>query len=183
VEIDARLGSADTGSGCRGVGLPGISIQVASILLGAYLLISGIAQMVSAFVFHEFAGTRVLLFISGALSLVLGVLAFRYLDLSYPIPLLAIWIGVAFIFQGIAEVAVSISSLPDRGWQTFLGVISVIAGIVVLVWPFDSIYVLAIVTGVWLVIIGIAQILWALRARGALNTGEREVERLSDTVS
>jgi uncharacterized membrane protein HdeD (DUF308 family) len=155
---------------------PGISLRVASILFGAYLIISGIAQIVYAFAFHEFAGSRVLLFISGALSLVLGVLAFRYLDVGYPILLLAIWIGVAFIFQGVAEVAVAISWLPDRGWHIFLGVISVIAGIVVLIWPFASIYVLAIVTAVCLVIIGIAQIMWALRARGTINTAERSLK-------
>jgi uncharacterized membrane protein HdeD (DUF308 family) len=93
-------------------------------LFGAYLIISGIAQMGSAFIFHEFAGSRALLFISGALSLVLGVLAFRYFDVGYPILLLAVWIGVAFIFFGVAEVAVAISWLPDRGWHIFLGVIS-----------------------------------------------------------
>ncbi|MEE6163611.1 MULTISPECIES: HdeD family acid-resistance protein [unclassified Mycolicibacterium] len=164
---------------CAGVlvlAWPAISVDVAAILFGAYLLVSGIAQIVVAFSIHQSASGRVLWFISGALSLVLGVLAFRHLDQGYPILFLAIWIGVGFIFQGVAEtaVAMSYSDLPDRGWHVFLGVISVIAGMVVLASPFASILILAIVTGAWLIVIGITQVVWALRARRAINhTGHR----------
>jgi uncharacterized membrane protein HdeD (DUF308 family) len=124
-------------------------------------------------------GERVLLFISGALSIVLGVLAFRHFAEGWPILLLAIWIGVAFIFQGVAETALAIGypQLPERGWHIFSGVLSIIAGMVVMAWPFGSIVMLAIVTGVWLVIIGIAQIVWALRARTGINSVERAFER------
>ena len=99
--------------------------------------------------------------------------------------LLAIWIGVGFIFQGVAEsgLAISCRQLPDRGWHIFLGVVSIIAGMVVIAWPFDSIVVLAIVAGVWLVLIGIAQIVWALRARKGINAVERGFERLTDSAS
>lgn len=160
---------------------PGPSVDAVAILFGVYLLAAGIAQIVVAFSLHQSASVRVLWFVSGALSLVLGVLAFRHLDQGYPILFLAIWIGVGFIFQGVAEVAVamSYSELPYSGWHVFLGVISVIAGMVVLVSPFASILVLAIVTGAWLVVIGIAQIVWALRARSEINRTRRELEDLA----
>lgn len=158
---------------------PGKSILVAAVLFGIYLLGSGIAQLVFAFTLDVSGGERVLLFISGALSIILGVLAFRHFEQGWPILLLAIWIGVAFIFQGVAETALAISypQLPERGWHIFLGVLSIIAGMVVMAWPFGSIVTLAIVTGVWLVIIGIAQIVWALRARKGINSVERAFER------
>jgi uncharacterized membrane protein HdeD (DUF308 family) len=79
---------------------PGISIGVAAVLFGAYLIVAGLAQVIFAFALEVPGGERVLLFISGALSLVLGVLALRHLGEGYPILLLAIWIGVSFIFQG-----------------------------------------------------------------------------------
>lgn len=41
----------------------------------------------------------------------------------------------------------------------------------------------AIVTGVWLVIIGIAQIVWALRARKGINSVERAFEETTSTAS
>jgi uncharacterized membrane protein HdeD (DUF308 family) len=160
---------------------PGMSILVAAVLFGAFLLISGIAQVVAAFAVEVSAGSRVLLFISGALSVVLGVLAFRHFGQGYAVLLLAIWIGVGFTFQGVAEAVVAISHplLPARGWHIFLGVLTVIAGMVVLGWPFDSIVVLAIVAGVWLVVIGITQIIWAFQARKTARSVEHGIERIT----
>ena len=154
---------------------PGKSILVAAVLFGIYLLASGIAQIVFALFLDASGGQRVLLFISGALSIVLGVIAFRHFEEGWPILLLAIWIGVGFIFQGVAEagLAASFPGLPGRGWHIFLGVLSVIAGIVVMAWPFGSIVMLAIVAGVWLVVIGVTQIIWALSARKEVDSVEK----------
>jgi uncharacterized membrane protein HdeD (DUF308 family) len=163
---------------------PGISILTAAVLFGAFLVISGIAQVVAAFAFDASAGSRVLLFISGALSVVLGVLAFRNFGEGYALLLLAIWIGVGFIFQGVAEAAVAISHplLPARGWHIFLGILSVIAGVVVMGFPFSSIVVLAIVAGAWLVVIGITQIIWAFQARKDARTIEEGIGRMTNVA-
>jgi len=160
---------------------PGISILAAAVLFGAFLVISGIAQVAAAFARDVSAGSRVMLFISGALSVVLGVLAFRHFGQGYAVLLLAIWIGVGFIFQGVAEAVVAISHplLPARGWHIFLGILTVIAGIVVMVWPFGSVVVMAIVAGAWLVVIGITQIIWAFQARKAARAVEHGIERLT----
>ncbi len=163
---------------------PGMSILVAAVLFGSFLVISGIAQVVAAFGLDASAGSRVMLFISGAVSVVLGVLAFRHFGEGYALLLLAIWIGVGFIFQGVAEAVVAISHplLPARGWHIFLGILTVIAGIVVMGWPFDSIVVLAIVAGAWLVVIGITQIIWAFQARRDARTVEQGIERLTSSA-
>lgn len=164
---------------------PGKSILVAAVLFGAYLLVSGIAQIAFALTFDVSAGSRVLLFISGALCLVLGVLAFRHFGGGYAVLLLAIWIGVGFVFQGVTEAVLAIShpELPQRGWHTFLGVLTAIAGMVVLTWPFDSIVMLAIVAGSWLVVIGIFQIIWAIRARRTVEHTTQAVQRLAGAAS
>ena len=81
---------------------PGPSILVAATLFGVYLLISGVADMFLAFKLPSSVATRVLLFISGALSLVLLILSFRHLGDSYAVLLLSLWIGIGFIFQGVS---------------------------------------------------------------------------------
>ena len=118
---------------------PGKTILVAAILFGVYLLITGIAQVIFAFSLDVSAGGRVLLFISGAAALILAVLCFRSLQES--ILLLAIWIGVGFIFRGVATTVSAISdpTLPGRGWEIFIGIVSLLAGIVMLASPFESI--------------------------------------------
>jgi len=160
---------------------PGISIVVASVLLGIYLVVSGIAQIIMAFGMEVSGGYRVLLFITGALSLVLGVLAFRHFGQGYAVLLLAIWIGVGFVFQGVAAIAIAISNseLPGRGWAILFGVLSAIAGVVVLAWPFGSLGVLALVTGIMLVLIGLTEIFSSFGTRNDLRKTEKRLSRLA----
>jgi uncharacterized membrane protein HdeD (DUF308 family) len=148
---------------------PGISVLAAAIAFGVYLLITGVAQVIFAFALHVSAGSRILLFISGAASLILAVLAFRHFGQGYAVPLLAIWIGIGFIFRGVATATSAISdpALPGRGWSIFVGVISLLAGIVVLAWPFASIVTLAIVAGAWFVVIGVCEIVSSFVIRKA----------------
>jgi uncharacterized membrane protein HdeD (DUF308 family) len=161
---------------------PGPTILVASTLFGVYLLLTGFTELFLAFTLPRSAATRVLLFISGALSLVLAVMSFRHFGDAYAILLLSIWIGIGFIFQGVSEVALSIGeqNLPGRGWYAVLGVISVIAGFVVLVWPFDSIVMLTLVTGVWLVVMGVVQIVQAFQIRKDAKTVREAVDSVSE---
>jgi uncharacterized membrane protein HdeD (DUF308 family) len=151
---------------------PGTSILVASTLFGVYLLVAGFTGVAMAFTLPESAGMKVMLFISGVLSVILAVLCFRNFGDPYPILLLSVWIGVSFIFQGFSMVAVATSykALPGRGWYGFLGVLSVIGGAVVLVWPWDSIVVLALVTGVWLIVMGVVEIVWGFQMRNDSKT-------------
>ncbi|MCX2934068.1 HdeD family acid-resistance protein [Mycobacterium sp. CVI_P3] len=153
---------------------PGISILVAAIFFGAYLLVTGISQVFHAFTLHVSAGGRVMLFISGAAALILAVLCFRSIQNS--ILLLAIWIGIGFIFRGVATAVSAISDpdTPGRGWEIFVGVISLIAGIVVLASPFPSLATLTLVVGIWLVVIGVFEIVSSFGIRKAgKNLAER----------
>ena len=157
---------------------PGDSIVVASAVFIVYLLVSGIAQAIAAFAVEMSTATRVLYFISGALSVVLGYFAFRDFNNGAAVWMMAIWIGVGFIFQGVTATALAIDvpALPARGWYIFVGILTVIAGVVTLVWPISSIAVLAIVAGAWLVVIGTTEIVGALSARRTVNKGERRIE-------
>jgi len=151
---------------------PGSTIIVAAVLLGIYLLVSGLTQVVMAFSLHSSAGGRVLLFVSGAASIVLAILAFRHF--ANAIWLLAIWIAVGFIFRGVAT---TVSALSDphvhgRGWEIFFGVISLLAGIVVLASPLESLALLVMVVGIWLIVIGVFEIVSAFGIRKASKNGE-----------
>jgi uncharacterized membrane protein HdeD (DUF308 family) len=164
---------------------PGPSILVASTLFGVYLLVSGLAELFMAFTLPRSAGTRVMLFISGALSVVLAILSFRHFGDAYAVLLLSLWIGIGFIFQGVSGVAagISVSELPGRGWYVIAGIISVLAGLVVLVWPFDSIAVLTLAAGIWLVIIGVTQTVQAFQIRKDAKTAQHTIDELSNRLA
>ncbi|SOJ55069.1 hypothetical protein MSIMFB_02559 [Mycobacterium simulans] len=152
---------------------PQISVLAAAIAFGVYLVLTGVAQVAFAFALHVSAGSRILLFISGAASLILAVLAFRHFGNA--VLLLAIWIGIGFIFRGVATSVSAISdpALPGRGWSIFVGLISLIAGIVVLAAPFESIITLAVVVGIWFVVIGVFEIVSAFGIRKASQSLEQ----------
>ena len=157
---------------------PGDSIVVASVVFGVYLLVSGIAQAIAAFTVGMSPGSRVLFFVSGALSVVLGYFAFHDFNNGAAVWMLAIWIGVGFIFQGVTATALAIDvpALPARGWYIFAGILTVIAGVVTIVWPISSIVALAIVAGAWLVVVGTTEVVWALSARRTVKKGERRIQ-------
>ena len=157
---------------------PGDSIVVASVVFGVYLLVSGIAQAIAAFAVGVSLGSRLLFFISGALSVVLGYLAFRDFNNGAAVWLLATWIGVGFIVQGVTAtvLAIDVPGLPARGWYIFVGILTVIAGAVTIVWPISSIVVLAIFAGSWLVVVGITEVASALSARRTVKNGKRRIE-------
>jgi uncharacterized membrane protein HdeD (DUF308 family) len=156
---------------------PGKSILVAAVLFGVYLVLSGVVLVLLAFSEPVAGGgIRFLNFISGAASVILGVLAFRHFDEGYwAILLLAIWIGIGFILRGVAATGVAISDkqFPGRGWTIFFGVISMIAGIVVLAYPFDSIVTLALVVGIWLIILGVMEIISGFGMRNDAKKAEK----------
>jgi uncharacterized membrane protein HdeD (DUF308 family) len=164
---------------------PGPSILVASTLFGVYLLLTGFAELFMAFTLPRSAAIRVLLFISGALSLVLAIMSFRHFGDSYAVLLLALWIGISFIFQGVSEVAVAFSgrTVPGRGWYVVLGILSVIGGVVVLAWPFDSIVVLAFVTGVWLIVFGVVRIVQSFGIRKDATAAGKTLDAVSEQLA
>ncbi|MFJ8008991.1 HdeD family acid-resistance protein [Streptomyces fagopyri] len=145
---------------------PGASLLAAGVLFGLYLLISGVLQLVAAFGTHAATSLRVMAFISGALSILLGLFCFR--GAMQSILLLALWIGIGWLFRGITQTlaAASDPSVPARGWQILLGIVSFLAGIVLIVSPFASVAVLTLVGGCWLLAVGVTEIVTAFRIRG-----------------
>ena len=90
---------------------------------------------------------------------------------------LALWIGIGWLIRGITQTVAAAHdpAVPARGWQVLLGVVTFVAGIVLIVSPFTSIAVLTLVAGWWLVIVGIVEIATAIRIRGRAERSPRAV--------
>lgn len=164
---------------------PGPAIIVTAVFFAAYLLVTGIWQVFLALSLRSMVGGRVLLFVSGAAALVLGVMCFVSMtnsDDNTAIELLAIWIGVGFIFRGVATAmsALGDHSLPGRIWEIVVGIISVLAGIVMFAAPVEGLVAVTQVTGVILVVIGVAEIVTAFGIRSDAKKIDTAVAALDD---
>ena len=144
---------------------PKATLHVVGVLFGIYLLVTGFFQLVGAFGSHVPGHLRALGFVSGALCVLLGLICFR--GAAESILLLALWIGFGWLLRGtmLAAVALSTTDLPARGWQIFLGVVTALAGVVLIVSPFGSIAALTLVAGIWLLVLGVAEVVHAVRLR------------------
>jgi uncharacterized membrane protein HdeD (DUF308 family) len=145
---------------------PGKTIVVLAVFLGAYLLVSGIFQVIAAFAGSDApAGMRWLLGISGFFAIVLGLFAFR--SYSHAVAILVLLIGFGWLVRGLAELfeGIAAKGVPGRGWEIFMGILGILAGLVVLMYPEPSLVVLATISGIWLIILGIFEIVGAFRLR------------------
>ena len=156
---------------------PQPSLVAAAVLFGAYLVVSGVAQVFLAFSLPISAGSRFLNLISGVASVTLGIVAFRHFGQGYAVLLLAIWVGVGFIFRGVSVTAsaIAVPQFPGRGWAIFFGFIGIIAGFVVLAYPFDSIETLALVVGACLIILGEVEVGSGVGMRRDVKKAENSV--------
>ncbi|MGW6913837.1 HdeD family acid-resistance protein [Kitasatospora sp. NPDC054939] len=144
---------------------PKQTLMVVGVLFGLYLLVIGIVQLVAAFGTHTSTALRVLAFISGAVCVLLGLLCFR--SAAQSVLLLAIWIGIGWLFRGITQIAAAASDhdMPARGWHAFAGAANTLAGVLLMVWPVGSITALTVLAGCWLLILGVVEIATAFGVR------------------
>ncbi len=145
---------------------PGRTLVVVAVLFGIQLIVMGIFRFAGAFASDDLTGgTRVLLALAGVLSLIIGLYAVRHVLIT--LLALALLLGIFWIVSGAVELFTALShrGMHDRGWNAVMGVLSILAGIVVLVYPGISLLVLAVVLGVWLLVFGAMQITLAFRIR------------------
>ncbi|GAB7102002.1 HdeD family acid-resistance protein [Streptomyces phaeofaciens JCM 4814] len=149
---------------------PRATLIVVGVLFGVYLLAYGVTQLVGAFAPHAPVSLRAVLVLSGTLSMLLGLMCFR--SVTQSLLLLAFWIGFSWLLRGISltTAAVAGPAGPARTWSLFVGVLSVLAGITVVVWPFPSIASLTVVSGIWLLVIGVAEVIHGLQVRRHIIT-------------
>jgi len=152
--------------GVAALAWPGRTLVVIAVLFGIQLVVMGIFRFAGAFASDDLTGgTRVLLALLGVLSLIIGLYAVRHVLIT--LLALALLLGIFWTVSGAVELFTAIShrEMRNRGWNAVMGIVSILAGIVVLAYPAISLVTLAVVLGVWLIIFGAMQVTAAFRIR------------------
>lgn len=138
----------------------GAALFIVAMVLGIYFLVRGIVRLVSGiFAPGLTAGGRTLSIILGILLVVVGIFVLK--NPGDSLALLGILIGLSWIIDGIATLVES-SQAVSRGFAIVAGILGIIAGIVVLFVPLESVAVLTMIAGLFLVVIAVAQIIGAI---------------------
>jgi uncharacterized membrane protein HdeD (DUF308 family) len=143
------------------------SLNVLAVLIGILLILSGIFHLIRVFDPRE--PHRIWLGIAGLLFIVIGVVLIRHLHLTRS--LIGLIVGITWIVQGLAALIGGIGggAREGRAWWIVFGLVSLIAGIVVAATPADSLTVLAVLLGIWFIIMGIFEIIGGFILRHAVQ--------------
>ncbi|HEY7146597.1 MAG TPA: DUF308 domain-containing protein [Streptosporangiaceae bacterium] len=144
---------------------PKATLTVVAILIGAALLVTGVMRLYDGFAAKdESGGRRAADLLIGVLAVIAGLYCLRHHALS--IAIVAFVVGTFWILFGVADLAVSVTSeLPGRGLRAIGGVISLVAGLLVLLWPAVTVILLVRILGIWLIIYAVILAMLALRIR------------------
>jgi uncharacterized membrane protein HdeD (DUF308 family) len=147
------------------------SLNVVAVLLGILMILSGIFHLIR--IFGPGEEHRIWLGIAGLLFIVIGVVLIRHLHLS--LALVGLFVGLTWVVQGVTALIGGIAggAREGRAWWITFGVVSLIAGIVVTATPVSSLTVLAVLLGIWFIIMGIFEIIGGLMLRRMVS-GNKE---------
>jgi uncharacterized membrane protein HdeD (DUF308 family) len=140
------------------------TVTVLAVLFGIYLLVSGIFQLAQSF---SRTAHRALLAIGGILSIILAVWMFKAIHNDNEAELLALFIGLAWLFRGLTELIVGLQSkgVDGRGWLITGGLLLIVGAIVIFVWPSLAIGAMVAITGIMLIVLGISEIVGAFQIK------------------
>lgn len=142
---------------------PEKTLGVVAIFLGIYFLVAGVLRLAMGIFSKGISGgMRTLDILLGVLLIVAGVIALKNVAATTAALLILIVavIGVGWIIEGVLAIVES-RGAPSSGWAITSGIISIIAGIVVLVIPGWSAVWLVLMAGIVLIIVGILGIVRA----------------------
>ena len=103
-----------------------------------------------------------LFLVVGLVSILAGILAIAWPDIT--LLALGLFVGISLLFIGGLEVAEAIGGSPDsRALTAIIGVLSIIAGIVCLRRPGESLLAIIIVLGIYLIVEGVIRFIRAFQ--------------------
>jgi uncharacterized membrane protein HdeD (DUF308 family) len=147
---------------------PGATLLALTVLIAVQFAVNGIFEIVQAFRDDDAgAGSRTLFGLLGAFSILVALLVLR--DPLQSLLIFALLLGAWWVVTGVIETvtAVARGAQPDRWWRLAMGVLSVVAGSVVLVQPGLSIAVLELVIAIWMMVYGVMAVVGAFAVRSA----------------
>lgn len=145
---------------------PGATITVVTAIVGFFMIVTGVIRFFVS-VLDSHAEDRWLMALAGIIGIVLGVIVMK--NPEGTIKVIALIVAVFWLISGLVDFFRGLTnpSLPDRSIRIVFGLMSVLFGVVVLVWPAITIGVLAVVAGIYSVSFGVLEIVASFQLKNA----------------
>ena len=149
---------------------PGITLVILAWAFGIYAAIDGITQIIDG-IRRRTQPRWWLSLLLGLLGLVAGAVALLWPGMTAIV--LAILVGAWAVVTGVGEVFAAVRQLRSErrgGLLLLAGVLSVVAGVLILVWPVPGAIVLALLIGWFSMLCGIVLAVLAMQLRSAAQS-------------
>jgi uncharacterized membrane protein HdeD (DUF308 family) len=146
--------------------MPGVSLVVLTLLVGAFLLVDGVTRIISGIGGHSTSEHWWVLLLTGAAGIVVGVLTF--VDPAMTALALLLYLAVWAIATGLLEIVVAIQvrrEITGEGWLVLSGVLSVAFGVLLMVRPGVGILSLLWLVAGYAIVFGALLIVLSFRMR------------------
>jgi uncharacterized membrane protein HdeD (DUF308 family) len=144
-----------------------------AIVIAVFAIVAGVFDIIEA-IRHRGSSSMVLRIVLGTVSILFGILVLVWPGISLAI--LVITVGVWAIITGILQIMSSIRhrTVPESGWVWGLigGAVTILFGVLVLIWPATGLVTIIWIIGIWAVVWGIILILLGVQLRKAAGTYE-----------
>jgi uncharacterized membrane protein HdeD (DUF308 family) len=157
------MGVASIVLGLLAIVYPGATIVTVGIFFAAWLFVTGIVEVITSFTRDGDTGSRVLHAIIGVLSVIVGFALLRTPFQSVEVFIYVL--GIFWLIQGVMTFVAAFAVKQGRNWRILSGLLGIIAGIIILTYPISSAVTLALIGGIWLVVLGITQVIAGFQLR------------------
>ena len=150
--------------GIIALGLTELTTIVSVLVLGWFLVISGVVEGINAFR-NRNSGGFLLNLLAGLLGVVVGLMF-----VSHPVAgalALTLLLGAFFLVEGIFRIVGAVRlGVPHRGWMALGGAITGLLGVLLLVqWPASALWFIGLAVGVDMIFRGWAWLMLAIIVR------------------
>jgi len=136
---------------------PGITVLALAFVFAAYVLVDGIGMIISGVGVH--GDRRWLYVLAGVVGVIAGLAAAFWPGVT--VLVLVLWAGAWAVVTGVLEIAAAVRGEGSGRWVMALaGVLSIVAGLFILIWPDIGALALATVLGIYALAAGLS-LLWA----------------------
>lgn len=146
---------------------PTITLVVVAVLFGIQLIVLGALRIALGSAVPADPGwLKPLIIVMGVLTVIAGIICLVRPGTSLVV--IAIFLAIGWIFEGIAAVAQAFMADRSVGARIFFiisGIVSIVAGLIVAIFPGSSLVLLTRFGGILLIVVGIAEVIAALMSR------------------
>jgi uncharacterized membrane protein HdeD (DUF308 family) len=146
---------------------PGQALQALVLVFGAYAFVDGIFAIFAGIASYRYFDRWWAVLLEGVAGVVIGLLTFFWPNITALVLLyfIAAWALITGIFEIVA--AIQLRRVITGEWMLILGgLLSIVFGVLLFVFPVAGAVSVIWVIGIYAVVFGISEIIFAFRLRG-----------------